>query len=197
MSVTEDSNEIFGDDDETPKPETKESSNESKAEKNAEAMAEDAPEPDQKSVSESLDKDPEQPEDERKLDEFFQEMSKDQIFHFIGDRLDNEDYGEFQGRRVFLEACLKAEKMTQDREDVKEFIQKRAEKEDTDATQRPVFSNNDDQAAWINTDKNGNEYLSVKAGKDEDGEPVYANLFPQTDLMRLALKQQHEVNKSK
>lgn len=52
----------------------------------------------------------------------------------------------------------------------------------------PVLSNSDDQAAWINTDKNGQPYLAVKV---EDGR--YVNLFAQTDLMQDCLNRQHEV----
>jgi len=38
------------------------------------------------------------------------------------------------------------------------------------------FNNN--QAAWINKDKNDNKYLSVKTGNEtEDGEPEYVNLY--------------------
>ena len=55
----------------------------------------------------------------------------------------------------------------------------------------PVLSNSDDQAAWINTDKNGQPYLSVKVG---DGD--YVNLFAQTDLMQDCLNRQHEVQKN-
>jgi hypothetical protein len=195
MSKTDNEGVIFGEDDDTPKPEQEEPEDgdvNDSVDRNAEAMAEDAPEPSQQDVSSALDKEPEQPEDERKLDEFFEEMSKDQIYHFIGDRLENEEYGEFADREMFLEACLKAEKMTQDRSDVKDFIEKRASEEETDATQVPVYSNSEDQAAWINKDSNGNEYLSIKVS---DGE--YVNLFPQTDLQRDALRRQHEVNKSK
>jgi len=64
-------------------------------------------------------------------------------------------------------------------------------KDETDDPGRyPVLSNSDDQAAWINTDKNGQPYLSVKVG---DGE--YVNLFAQTDLMQDMLNRQHEIQK--
>jgi len=62
--------------------------------------------------------------------------------------------------------------------------------EDDSPGMPPVLSNSDDQAAWINTDKNGQPYLSVKVG---DGE--YVNLFAQTDLMQDMLNRQHEVQK--
>jgi hypothetical protein len=54
----------------------------------------------------------------------------------------------------------------------------------------PVLTNNEDQAAWINTDKNGNTYLSIKI---EDGE--YLNLFPQSDALQITLNQLHEAQK--
>lgn len=65
------------------------------------------------------------------------------------------------------------------------------EDEDSDGPGRyPVMTNSDDQAAWINTDKNGNTYLSVKIS---DGD--YVNLFPQSDHLQIALNQIHEVQK--
>jgi len=55
----------------------------------------------------------------------------------------------------------------------------------------PVLSNGEeDQAAWINTDKNGEAYLSVKTG---DGE--YINLFPRSDHLQICLNQIHEQQK--
>jgi len=62
--------------------------------------------------------------------------------------------------------------------------------EDDSPGMPPVLSNSDDEAAWINTDKNGKPYLAVKT---EDGE--YINLFAQTALMQDALNRQHEVQK--
>lgn len=53
---------------------------------------------------------------------------------------------------------------------------------------RPVLSNGEDQAAWINTTDKGKTYLSVKV---EDGQ--YVNLFANTDLIQDALKRQHKV----
>lgn len=64
-------------------------------------------------------------------------------------------------------------------------------KEDDEPGMYPVLSNSDEEAAWINTDKNGKPYLSVKT---EDGD--YINLFAQTDLMQDMLNRQHEVQKS-
>ena len=55
-------------------------------------------------------------------------------------------------------------------------------------TNYPVLTNSDDQAAWINTDKNNEAYLSVKIS---DGE--YVNLFPESDALQIVLKQIHEV----
>lgn len=193
-------NVIFGDDDDTPKSEEEnmeedQDVNES-VEKTAEAMAKDAPETEtQQDLDETVnDENPEEPEDEQKLDEFFEEMSKDKATQYIGHALKHEKFGGFKSKEVFLEACFNAEKMSQDREHVKKFIRKRSDKMDskTDATQRPAYSNNDGNAAWINTDKNGNEYLAVKVDEGE-----YVNIFPQTDIQRLALKNQHEVNKAK
>jgi len=62
--------------------------------------------------------------------------------------------------------------------------------EDDSPGMPPVLSNSDDEAAWINTDKNGKPYLAVRT---EDGE--YINLFAQTALMQDALNRQHEVQK--
>jgi len=54
----------------------------------------------------------------------------------------------------------------------------------------PVMVNSDDQAAWINTDKNNQAYLSVKVS---DGD--YVNLFSDSDALQIALNQIHEVQK--
>ena len=62
--------------------------------------------------------------------------------------------------------------------------------EDDSPGMPPVLSNSDDEAAWINTDKNGKPYLSIKT---EDGD--YINLFAQTALMQDMLNRQHEVQK--
>jgi len=54
----------------------------------------------------------------------------------------------------------------------------------------PVLTNSDDQAAWINTDKNGEAYLSVKVSEGQ-----YVNLFPDSDALQITLNQIHEVQK--
>jgi len=60
----------------------------------------------------------------------------------------------------------------------------------------PVFREYGDQdeetaAAWINTDKNGDVYLSVKK-KDGD----YLNLYPDnSDAIEIVMHQVHEVQK--
>jgi len=53
---------------------------------------------------------------------------------------------------------------------------------------RPVLSNGEEQAAWINTTEQGKTYLSIKI---QDGN--YVNLFAQTDLIQDALNRQHQV----
>ena len=63
--------------------------------------------------------------------------------------------------------------------------------EDEKPGQYPVLSNGDEEAAWVNTDKNGKPYLSVKT---EDGD--YINLFAQTDLIQDMLNRQHKVQKA-
>lgn len=74
---------------------------------------------------------------------------------------------------------------------ITDLVEKHQESEEGDGPGRyPVMTNSDDQAAWINTDKNGEAYLSVKIS---DGE--YLNLFPQSDALQITLNQIHEVQK--
>jgi len=48
----------------------------------------------------------------------------------------------------------------------------------------------DEGAAWLNTDKNGKTYLSVKIGEE------YHNFYPNTDLLQDALNRQHQVTQN-
>ena len=48
----------------------------------------------------------------------------------------------------------------------------------------------DEGAAWLNTDKNGKTYLSVKIGDE------YHNFYPNTDLLQDALNRQHRVTQN-
>jgi uncharacterized protein (DUF736 family) len=64
------------------------------------------------------------------------------------------------------------------------------DEEETDGTNYPVASNNEDQAAWINTTEDGKAYLSIKV---QDGD--YINLFPQSDALQITLNQIHEAQK--
>jgi len=52
----------------------------------------------------------------------------------------------------------------------------------------PVMTNSDDQAAWINTDRNGEAYLSVKVSEGQ-----YVNLFSDSDALQITLNQIQEV----
>jgi len=84
--------------------------------------------------------------------------------------------------------------MTEEQETI--FDGEKQENTETQSTESngpgryPVMTNSDDQAAWINTDKNSQTYLSIKI---DDGD--YVNLFPQSDALQIALKQIHEVQK--
>ena len=72
---------------------------------------------------------------------------------------------------------------------ITDMVQEHQEDEENDGPGRyPVMTNSDDQAAWINTDKNNQAYLSVKVS---DGE--YVNLFSDSDALQIALNQIHEV----
>jgi len=72
---------------------------------------------------------------------------------------------------------------------VQEHTEDQEDEEEGDGPGRyPVMTNSDDQAAWINTDKNNEAYLSVKIS---DGE--YVNLFSDSDALQIVLNQIHEV----
>lgn len=73
---------------------------------------------------------------------------------------------------------------------ITDMVQEHTEEEDDKPGRYPVMTNSEDQAAWINTDKNSQAYLSIKTGEGE-----YVNLFPESDALQIALKQIHEVQK--
>ena len=71
---------------------------------------------------------------------------------------------------------------------ITDMVQEHTEDQEEDSGRYPVMTNSDDQAAWINTDKNNEAYLSVKIS---DGE--YVNLFSDSDALQIVLNQIHEV----
>lgn len=76
---------------------------------------------------------------------------------------------------------------------IQALMEKHTDQEQSKPGDPPVMTQpgEDEGAAWINTDKNGNTYLSIKTNEGN-----YLNFYPQTSLLTDALQRQHKVTQN-